>query len=117
MAVVQPFGVQQPVLAMPNAYAPMGYQTTAAPVQPAVQRAPAMQTPIPGPDSTVPPRAVPPPTAQTQMPQTHFPSPIPADPVIPPPPIFNSESPRIAPDSVRPRFTDFYRAADLPLLR
>ena len=120
MAVVQPFGLQQqPVLAMPHGYVPMAYQTTAAPVQPpvttapAVQPAPAIQMPVPAPGSTAPPRAVP--TAQTQMPQPYLPSsPIPADPVIPPPPIFNSEPPRSAPDSVRPRFTDFYRPADLP---
>ena len=49
MAVVQPFGVQQPVLAMPHNYVLMAYQTIAAPVQspfataPAVQPSPAMR--------------------------------------------------------------------------
>ena len=71
--------------------------------------------PVPAPGSTAHSRAVPPPTAQTQMPQPHLPpSPIPANPIIPPSPIFNSEPPRTAPDSVHPRFTDFYRPADLP---
>ncbi|KAG8218935.1 hypothetical protein J3R82DRAFT_4643 [Butyriboletus roseoflavus] len=147
MAVMQPFGVQQPVFAMPQAYVPMPtYQTTAAPVQPAVappiQPAPTTQMPVPAPalasarthamqmpiPTPGPPiSAAPPPTAPTQMPQPHPiydpppthgpvmpPSPVLAEPVIPPPPNFNSEPPRPAPDSVRPRFTDFYRPVDMP---
>ena len=67
IAVVQPFGVQQPVLAIPHTYVPMAYQTTAAPVQPpvatvpAVQHTPAMRTPVPAPGSTTPPAPVRPP--------------------------------------------------------
>ncbi|KAF8437148.1 hypothetical protein L210DRAFT_989097, partial [Boletus edulis BED1] len=81
MALVHPF-VQQPVLAMPQAYGvPMAYQTTAAPVQPAVapalttQPASAMQMPVPAPapaPAPAPPfSSAPPPRAPTQMPQPH----------------------------------------------
>lgn len=146
MAVMQPFGVQQPMLTMPQAYVPMAAYT-AAPVQPAVApvaaipSAPAMQMPAPTAPSSasfpvhasapapapaqvpvVPPLS----SAPTQMPQPYPvheppPNPIPAipptpvigPPVIPPPPIFTSES-RSPYDSTRPRFTGFYRPADLP---
>ncbi|KAH0840205.1 hypothetical protein J3R83DRAFT_1206 [Lanmaoa asiatica] len=131
MAVVQPIGVQQPVLAMPQAYAPMAtYQTTAAPVQPAfapapaIQPAPAMQMP-PRPSSRCHPPHHPPPRhgcpnpipsmnhlhskAQSSRPRRVSPP----GPVIPPPSIVASEPPRAAPDSARLRFTDFYRPAGL----
>ena len=133
MAFVQPFGVQQPVLPMPQAYVPM---VTAPPVQPPVAPAPAvqpapMQMPVPAPAPAPAPAApapafssAPPPTAPTQMPQPHPPppsqgpvlppSPVLTQPVIPPPPIVHSEPPRYAPDSGRIRFTDFYRPADTP---
>ena len=45
MAGIQPFGAHhwQPALAMHNAYVPMAYQTTAAPVQPPVSTVPTVR--------------------------------------------------------------------------
>lgn len=151
MAVMQPFGVQQPIFAMPQPYVPVAmYQTTAAPIQPpvaptyAIQPAQTAQMPVPPPATTpapipvpapapasapvIPPPSLsfaPPPSAPTQMPRPYPPEPPPnqgpvipptpviADPVIPPPPIVPSE-PRSTSDAPRPRFTGFYRPADLP---
>ena len=50
-----------------------------------------------------PPRAI-----SHRQPQ-HPPSPIPAEPVIPPSPIVDSKPPRTAPDVARARFTNLYR--------
>lgn len=127
---------------MPQPYVPMAtyapVQPAVAPA-PAIQSAPAVQMPVPATAPTPAPIPVPapasasartpvapPPRAPTQMPQPHpihepppnqapvIPhTPVLADPVIPPPPIVTSE-PRTTADAIRPRFTGFYRSADLP---
>ncbi|KAF9226807.1 hypothetical protein BS17DRAFT_776158 [Gyrodon lividus] len=129
MAVVQPIGVQQPLLAMPQAYVPVAaYQTTAVQPVPFAQPAPAVPVlptaQMPAPTVAPPPPVLAQPTAPVQMPEpfSHN-SPAPAEDLVippmpmsvgsaaavPPPPII--EQPQPAPGSTRPRFTDFYRPA------
>ena len=95
MAVVQPFDIQQPVLAMAHVYVPVAYQITAAPqppvaTAPAVQLVSAMQMPVSA-VSTVPPA----PSPHTQAHPRHRPLPRHTTPTHPSshPPFVNSEPP------------------------